>query len=152
MTVVVSDTSAVRALHWLGLLDILQKLYAQVLVPPAVVRELAQASRSEVRVEIAHFPFIQVRAPSDAMRVQQLMSTLDAGESEAIALAEELSATLVIDDSQARKVAIQGGLQNGRHTAAVAACEGGRLCLGCQTAAHKTDRRTRFLRQQTSHS
>jgi uncharacterized protein len=39
-----------------------------------------------------------------------LKGSLDAGESEAIALAEDLSAVLLVDDAAARAVAVESGL------------------------------------------
>jgi len=40
MLVVVSDTSPIRALAHLGLLDLLQRLFDRIAIPPAVASEL----------------------------------------------------------------------------------------------------------------
>jgi hypothetical protein len=41
--IVVSDTSPIRALSHLDLLTVLEELFSQVIVPPAVARELLEA-------------------------------------------------------------------------------------------------------------
>ncbi|MDZ4688614.1 MAG: DUF3368 domain-containing protein [Planctomycetaceae bacterium] len=109
MTVVVSD-SPIRALNWLGLLPLLQQLYGDVLIPPTVARELETPRRVDARVDLTQFPFLVIQSPADDSRVQELMIDLDAGESEAIALAEERDAMLLVDDASAREVAGDLGL------------------------------------------
>jgi predicted nucleic acid-binding protein len=42
VAIIVSDTSPVRALHHLSLIHILDALYGEVIVPPAVAQELEQ--------------------------------------------------------------------------------------------------------------
>ena len=49
MSVVVSDTSPLRALDWVGVLHVLGPLFDRVLVPPAVVEELRQADDDRYR-------------------------------------------------------------------------------------------------------
>lgn len=44
MSVVVSDTSPLRALEWLGLFDVFEPLYGRALVSPAVVLELQRVT------------------------------------------------------------------------------------------------------------
>jgi predicted nucleic acid-binding protein len=110
MTVVVSDTSPIRAFKWLGLLPVLQELYTTVLIPPAVARELDVPPRIDQRVDLSLYSFLAIESPADTRRVRQLMNKLDAGESEAIALAEERAALLVVDDAAARRTAVEAGL------------------------------------------
>ena len=86
MTLVVSDTSPVRALGHVGHLDLLKVLYGEVWVPPAVARELASPRGRGPAVD-AVAAGLTIRAPSDVARVATLKRDLDAGESEAIALA-----------------------------------------------------------------
>jgi predicted nucleic acid-binding protein len=110
--VVVSDTSPVRALAHLGLLELLRELFGQVLVPPAVERELGNSPVGLPAVVPGQFPFIQVQAPKDQAQVQQLLQTLDPGESEALALALEVRADAVLmDEAAGRAMAGQIGLQ-----------------------------------------
>jgi predicted nucleic acid-binding protein len=106
MGIVVSDTSPIRALECLSLLDLLPKLFQQVWVPPAVAQELLNVS-----IAIASIPFFVVQSPADRMVVEKLREDLDPGESEAIALALELGAQAVlIDEAAGRTVAEAMGL------------------------------------------
>lgn len=50
MAVVVSDTSPIRALGHLGLIDLLRELYGEVLLPPAVDAELRNPAAGLLRV------------------------------------------------------------------------------------------------------
>jgi predicted nucleic acid-binding protein len=111
VSVIVSDTSPVRALAHLHLLDLLDNLYGEVLVPPAVADELERPRpASAVVVRVAEHPFFRLQSPADAARVAELRRVLDPGESEAIALAEELEADLLlIDDRRARAYASRLG-------------------------------------------
>lgn len=107
-----SDTSPLRCLHHLRLLDVLQDLFGQVFVPPAVVEELRSVSRGDIALAITSLPFLTVRAPADAAVVARLAQRLDPGESEAIALAVEIHAeAILMDEQQGRQVAAEHGLQ-----------------------------------------
>jgi len=110
--VVICDTSPIRALAHLALLDLLRQLYVQVLVPPAVQHELMNPASGHAIVDISYYPFVQVQAPQDLGRVQALRRLrLDPGESEAVALAFEVpAAILVVDEATARGVVQQLGL------------------------------------------
>lgn len=111
MPVVISDTSPVRALGHLGHIDWLEHLFTQVVVPPTVSLELLNPAPSLSPLDVSIYPFFQVQSPSNVARVSQLTTVLDQGEAEAIALAEELRADLIlIDESAGRAVAIQTGL------------------------------------------
>ncbi len=110
MRIIVSDTSPVRALDHLGLLEMLPKLFDEIVIPPAVLKEV-ESSRSTFRaVELAKYPWLKLRVPSDATRVKQLLQELDNGEAEAIVLALELRAEVLIDEHDGREVARRLGL------------------------------------------
>jgi len=110
MPTVVSDTSPVRALAHLGHLDWLELLFQRVLLPPAVAAELESPPAGLPVVDVPVWSFLAVRAPASADRVSELRALLDPGEAEAIALAEELQADLVlIDELSGRRVARQSG-------------------------------------------
>jgi uncharacterized protein len=109
--IVVSDTSPVRALANLGRLDLLRDLFTEVVVPPAVARELGNPPIGQAVVALEGHPFIRVRAASDREAVARFLVDLDSGESEALALALELGADLVlIDEAVGRDVARRAGL------------------------------------------
>jgi hypothetical protein len=105
MPVVISDTSPVRALAHLGHLVWLERLFKQVVLPPAVAAELGKPPRGLQAVDVNSCLFLSVRAPASLQRVSELLSILDA-----IALAEELNADVVlIDELAGRNVARQCG-------------------------------------------
>lgn len=109
--IVVSDTSPLRALDHLGLLSLLPLLYGQVLIPPGVESELAQASPNLLSILATAIPGVQVRPPTDSSLVQLLQRVLDLGESEAIALAlQEKADVLLMDEAAGRAEASQRGL------------------------------------------
>jgi uncharacterized protein len=61
--IVVSDTSPVRALAHLQQLELLRKLFSEVLVPPAVAHELANPAAGLPAVDVATFPYLRVVSP-----------------------------------------------------------------------------------------
>lgn len=110
MTLVVSDTSPIRALDFLGQMPLLEQLFEKVLIPPAVRDELSSPLPKFSPVNLSRFDFVEVRKPRDARQVQQFMQTLDIGESEAIALAiEEQVEIILMDELSGRKIAEQYG-------------------------------------------
>jgi predicted nucleic acid-binding protein len=112
VAIVVSDTSPLRALAHLGLLNLLESMFGEVYVPPGVVDELKSPRRRFPSLDLSVFPSIRLQAPSDAALVAELRQRLDLGESEAIALALELQAsTLLMDESSGRSEAKRRGLR-----------------------------------------
>jgi predicted nucleic acid-binding protein len=110
--VVVSDTSPIRALKHLGLLDLLPSFYDQVLLPPAVASELAATTSGMPALHASEMPWLVVRAPRDRDQVAALALSLGAGESEAIALAIEVNAdALLIDERKGRTQANRVGVK-----------------------------------------
>jgi predicted nucleic acid-binding protein len=101
---VVADTSP---LHYLVLIQheaILPALYERVAIPPAVVADLQQSRTPDlVRAWVANPPaWLEVHGPREVLDARQF-PRLGAGEREAIALARELQAPLLlIDDADGR--------------------------------------------------
>jgi predicted nucleic acid-binding protein len=87
MAVVVSDTSPIRALVHLELIEALAPLFGEVFVPPAVVAELSHPPGSFRSIDVGVYPYLIVRSASDVRRVEELCQELDRGEAEAVALA-----------------------------------------------------------------
>ena len=111
MSIVVSDTSPIRALAFIGRVELLSELFGQVFVPPAVAFELLEPAAEFESVDVEDFPFIEVVAPVAVNEVAILRETLDWGESEALVLARELQVDQVlIDELDGREVARQMGL------------------------------------------
>lgn len=108
--VIVADTSPVNYLILIDQIAILPKLYARVLIPPAVFDELTHpAAPSPVREWTERHPvWLEVMSPKNTVALAQL----DLGESQAIALAIELGAGVVlIDELAGRKEATRRGLK-----------------------------------------
>jgi uncharacterized protein len=111
MSLVVTDTSPVRALLHLNLLQLLGNLYAEVLIPPAVYGELVAPGSGLRPIPRESIAFLHVQSPRDQQRITELRRRLDSGESEAIALALEVGAdALLIDESEGRRVARELGI------------------------------------------
>ena len=110
MPVVISDTSPLRALAHLGHMAWLQELFHQIRLPPAVAAELRHPPPALAAVDVTAWDFLVIQSPSDVQRVSEFRSRLDAGEAEALALAEELHADLIlVDELAGREVARQCG-------------------------------------------
>lgn len=108
--VVVADTSPINYLLATGYIEVLPNLYGQVILPAAVHGELLDLGSSDkVRHWATALPaWISVQTPAVAT---QLRSGLHRGEMEAIALAEELHAGLIlIDDAAGVRYALERGL------------------------------------------
>jgi len=100
--IVVSDTSPILNLARIGRLGLLPSLYEQVLIPPAVFGELtASTSQDFPAIDTARNSWLLLGTPKDQQRVLQLRADLDAGEAEAIVLAVELQANLLLVDERA---------------------------------------------------
>jgi len=96
----VVDSTPIIALALVGRLDLLQQLYGQIVIPPAVQREvLAGGPGAAGRTELDQATWIRVAPLQDARRAEML-SDLDLGEAEVIALAQELDADVVIIDER----------------------------------------------------
>ncbi len=108
--IVVSDTSSVTNLWQIQELDLLERLFMEVIIPPAVEAELFRIPVQ--KQDLKQLAWLKTKAPTNLSVVQQLLTQLDAGEAEAITLAEELQADyLLIDEMTGRSVAQQKGLK-----------------------------------------
>jgi predicted nucleic acid-binding protein len=109
--IVVADTSPLNYLVLLGHIDILAKIYAEVLVPQTVLDELQDSDApAEVRAWVSAPP-VWLQISTLIFRLDPLLSRLDRGEQDAILLAESLKAErLIIDDLEGRREAANRGL------------------------------------------
>jgi predicted nucleic acid-binding protein len=111
VALVVCDTSPLRALNQVGLLGVLEILYGDVLVPPAVVAELSVARAGVRAFVLSAHPYVQVREASDTLAARALRARFGPGEADAIALALEVRpVAILIDDLAARSAALRLGL------------------------------------------
>jgi predicted nucleic acid-binding protein len=106
---IVTDTGPLIALAKIDQLSLLEQIFTEVHIPPAVQRELLAKSGPEtMRLDEALSRFIQVAsAPQLPSEVKIATSRLDLGEQQAVALAYQLRALLVIDDRLGRIAARQ---------------------------------------------
>jgi predicted nucleic acid-binding protein len=105
--IVVSDASPLISLAAIDRLDLLRRLYHEVIIPEAVRREVVlTAPGAAGAADVAGANWIKVRSVEDRTLVEALRVTLDVGEAEAIALALEVHADLLlVDERRARSVA-----------------------------------------------
>lgn len=110
--IVVSDTSPILNLARIGRLELLPQLYRQVLIPSAVFAELAVSERDPTpAIDPVSMPWLIVAIAEDRNRVQELQKNLDAGEAEAIVLAIERRADLLlVDERRGRSTATAVGI------------------------------------------
>ncbi len=110
--IVAADTSPLNYLILIDQISILETLYSRILVPHAVHDELVRSKApAAVRAWALNPPnWLELLSPSTVPT--RLLSKLDLGEAEAIALAEELRADwLLIDEAEGRDEAARHGLR-----------------------------------------
>src|SRR2546421_206300 len=113
MRLVVADTGPLNYLVLIETIDVLPRLFEQILVPAAVYDELLHADApAPVRAFIAQKPaWLEVRPNPPRSDDDAAASTLDEGERAAIALATSIGADLVLmDDRAGVAVAYRHGL------------------------------------------
>lgn len=111
--IVVSNASPIINLSAIGKLELLKSLYGSVLIPDAVFREVDSASPGDPAAEqVKTSEWIQTGQVSNRSLVSALKGELDEGEAEAIALAVEKEADLLLmDERLGRKVASRMGIR-----------------------------------------
>lgn len=98
---VVSNASPLIALARIGQLEILETLYSRIIVPDAVWQEVVTDGAGEPgAAEVASSAWIQRQSVSNRPLVTALRQDLAAGEAEAIALAHEIRADLLLMDEK----------------------------------------------------
>lgn len=111
----VSNTSPILNLAIIGQLSLLHRQFEQVVIPQAVLEECRIAEDLPGTKEIANAVqegWLSVRTLSRHIDAALLERELDKGEAEAIALALELSAELVlVDEREARRVCQSIGIK-----------------------------------------
>ena len=106
--VVVSDTTPLQYLHQSKMLDLLPKLFGHVVVPPAVIGELAEGrARGHDVPRLEDLPWVEIASPHHAL---VLPSKLGRGEQEALSVAVERHLSVLLDDYDARTCAVSLGL------------------------------------------
>ena len=111
--IVVSDSSPLIHLSQIGRLILLRKLFGELLIPPTVYREVVVEGRKRPGSrEVGEASWIKVVEVRNKYLKRILQLLLDEGEAEAIVLALEANANLVLlDDREARLQAKRLGLR-----------------------------------------
>lgn len=112
MSEIICDTSPIQYLYQLELLHILPTLAEQVIVPPAVVEEVAIGRAAGVSLpDLTGLEWVTVRRPMSELAVP-LVTDLAAGEAEVLMLGlESRESVVVLDDGLARRAAEVLGLR-----------------------------------------
>jgi len=105
---VVSDSSVLINLAWIEQLDLLPSMYQEVIAPTAVWREVVEKGAGKPGAQaIRTAAWLQVKEPQNKLLIQALRQDLDAGEGEAIALAIEQNADLLLIDERIGRATAQ---------------------------------------------
>ncbi len=114
----VSDSSPIIFLSKIHKLDLLQKIFKKVYIPAEVYKEITQGKSGKYDASIAGAKevtsagWIECKEVRERSVVNTLAAIVDLGEAEAIALAREMNAQLlVIDDNDGRTAARQYGVK-----------------------------------------
>ena len=101
--IIISDTTPIISLIKINRLDLLEKLFVEVLIPNAVFKELTTNTLFTNEAEIVKkSSFLKVSSVQNQKSLQllQAISGLDDGESEAIILADELKSNILLMDER----------------------------------------------------
>lgn len=106
--IVISDTSCLSALFRIGELQILEKIFHEIIIPQKVYDELLVLRKFGYDIsEIQNAIWLKIENPSNSSLLQDLLKNLDEGEAYAIALAIERKADLLIIDEIKGRLAAQ---------------------------------------------
>ncbi|MFV1967498.1 MAG: DUF3368 domain-containing protein [Pirellulaceae bacterium] len=104
---VVSNASPLINLARVGQFELIREVYAEISIPEAVLQEVVEEGAGQPGAdEVKRAGWIKTQAVRNGLLVQALRQDLDAGEAEAIVLAIELDADLLLmDERRGREVA-----------------------------------------------
>lgn len=113
MIIVVSDSSPIISLAAVGRLDLLRSLYHQIIIPEAVYQEIIKDRVHRPGfTEVSQADWIFTKSISDQKLSNILSMNLHKGEAEAIVLATELRANLLlVDERKGRTAAKRLGVE-----------------------------------------
>jgi len=111
--IVVSNSSPLIALAKIGKLHILRDFFGKITIPKAVRYEVVIKGKGKPGAEeVERAEWIEVKEVRDKLSVEVLKGEIEIGEAEAIVLAKELNADLLImDESIPRVIAESIGLK-----------------------------------------
>ncbi|MEA2562210.1 MAG: hypothetical protein QOH06_3714 [Acidobacteriota bacterium] len=107
---IVVNSGPLISLARIGQLNLLPRLFGEILVPAAVLREVTEDESRPGAVLVKSAEWLGLGEVSDRSAVERLLSSLGEGESEVLILARELGATAVIDERRGRTIAAALGI------------------------------------------
>ncbi len=108
----ISNSTPLIALSKIDHLQLLKDYFGEILIPEEVYDEVVRRGRGLVgAAEVASCTWLVRAQVANRLAVDALSISLDRGEAEAIVLASERDALLLIDDGDGRKAAKQLGLK-----------------------------------------
>jgi predicted nucleic acid-binding protein len=109
--IIVSDTSPINYLILIGHINLLYELFQEIVIPQAVYIELADLEAPKPVQNWIATPHTWLKVQVVSTSGDAIANLLDPGEREAILLAQELNADLLLlDDMKARRTATERGL------------------------------------------
>lgn len=100
---VVSDSSPIIALASIGHINLLKQLYVTITIPNAVFQEITKENLPGCK-EVNSLNWFKITSVKDNLKASSLQMELDIGEAEAIILAIELKADLLLIDERKGKL------------------------------------------------
>ncbi|PWQ92521.1 DUF3368 domain-containing protein [Leucothrix pacifica] len=106
---IVADTGPLIALAKIGQLDLLRHFYEKIFIPETVFSEATERQHWQDAMQIHQFveQYVDVVPDKTGKQIKELFIRLDAGESQALALADELNCPVLLDERRGRIVAKQ---------------------------------------------
>lgn len=112
MKVFIADSGPIISFARAGFLDLLRGVIGELWIPGAVYEDIVVKGKGKPgSEEVRQAEWIKRKEIEDKNKLELLALELGQGEKEAIVLAEELKAILIIDDRKARLEAERKGIQ-----------------------------------------
>jgi len=108
----IADSGPLICLTRIGQLDLLPRLFVDIFVPPEVWHEVTVRGKDHPGAyEVSQTEWLNIQTPEPRL-VIPLGILVDAGEAQAIALAQTMNdCTLLLDDARAKKIAQRLGIK-----------------------------------------
>ena len=109
---VIVNSTPLSVLCNINKLDILKKLYGEIIIPDAVFKEVTEKADSACQILKSSLDWIHVKTITNESDKKMYKAKLHAGEVEVMILAQEIEGTtlVIIDDNAAKKTAKYLGL------------------------------------------
>ena len=108
---IVSDAGPILSFARAGRLDLLRQVVGELIIPDAVVQEIVVRGKGKPGAEeVQQGAWIKRGSVKDRSVLEQLSGKLNLGEREALALAKEIGAALLVDEREARTEALRLGI------------------------------------------